>query len=225
MLPSSWTQLLLEHMDHQSSRAAPHPQSHHSEISPTDTPPIPHFTIPWKLNKLSKLQAAAQTFTHSDLHWVSIIRSLMVEMQDHPIETLHARPTPNLWRQEILGRITWRRCSSRLTSSVSSVSNIIVHFPFAFGYWKIMIIFPTSGTLRNILQNNSSKTFCKHNLLFSNITIMKWIHGIQCWKHLNPDLPHACVTESFGPQLQLVLHNCTWCCTPATDVHPTGWNL
>ena len=141
------------------------------------------------------------------------------------IETLHARLTPNLWRQEILGRITWRRCSSRLTSSVSSVSNIIVHFPFAFGYWKIMIIFPTSGTLRNILQNNSSKTFCKHNLLFSNITIMKWIHGIQCWKHLNPDLPHACVTESFGPQLQLVLHNCTWCCTPATDVHPTGWNL
>ena len=44
---------------------------------------------------------------------------------------------------------------------------------------------------------------------------MKWIHGIQCWKHLNPDLPHACVTESFGPQLQLVLHNCTCCYTPA----------
>ena len=50
---------------------------------------------------------------------------------------------------------------------------------------------------------------------------MKWIHGIQCWKHLNPDLQHACVTESFGPQLQLQLqlHNCTWCCTTATDVH------
>ena len=54
------------------------------------------------------------------------------------------------------------------------------NFPFAFDYWKIMIIFPTSRTLRSILQNNSSKTFCKHNLLFPNITIMKWIHGIQC---------------------------------------------
>ena len=114
------------------------------------------------------------------------------------IETLYARLTLNLWRQEILGRITWRRCSSCLPYSVSSVSNIIVHFPFAFGYWKIMIIFPASGTLQNILQNISSKLFCKHYLLFSNITIMKWIHGIQCWKHLNPNLPHACVTESFG---------------------------
>ena len=36
-----------------------------------------------------------------------------------------------------------------------------------------MIIFPTSGTLRNILQNNFNKTFCKHNLLFSNITIIE----------------------------------------------------
>ena len=137
MLPSSWTQLLLEHMDHKSSRAAPHPQSSHSEISPPDTPPIPHFTLHWKPNQLSRLQAAAQT--HSYLHRVSIIRSLMLEMQDHPIETLHARLTTNLWRQEILGRITWRRCSSLLASSVSSVSNIIVNFPFAFSYWKIMI--------------------------------------------------------------------------------------
>ena len=49
---------------------------------------------------------------------------------------------------------------------------------------------------------------------------MKWIHGIQCWKHLNSDLPHACVTESFGPptatatvtaQSHLVLHICNWC--------------
>ena len=94
----------------------------------------------------------------------------------------------------------------------------IIFFCFAFGCWKIMILFPTFGTLRNILQNSISKTFCKHNLLFSNITIMKWIHRIQCWKHLNPDLPHLCVTESFGPQLQLVLHNCTWCSTPVTDV-------
>ena len=52
------------------------------------------------------------------------------------------------------------------------VNPLILHFPFAFGYWKIMIIFPTSGTLRNILQNNFSKTFWKHNLLFSNITII-----------------------------------------------------
>ena len=108
----------------------------------------------------------------------------------------------------------------------SATSKAYRLFPFAVGYWKIMIIFPTSGTLRNVLQNNSSETFCKHNLLFSNITIMKWIHGIQCWKHLNPDLPHACVTESFGPQLQLQLqlqlHNRTWCCTLATDVHTTA---
>ena len=64
-------------------------------------------------------------------------------------------------------------------------------FSFAFGYWKIMIIFPTSGSLRRILQNTSSKTFWKHNLLFSNITIMKWIHKIQCWKHLNPTTHHG----------------------------------
>ena len=36
------------------------------------------------------------------------------------LREIHARLTPNL------GRITWRRCSSRLPSSVSSVSNIIV---------------------------------------------------------------------------------------------------
>ena len=81
-----------------------------------------------------------------------------------------------------------------------------------------MILFPTSRALQNILQDNSSKTFLKHNLFFSNITSMEWIHRIQCWKHLNPDLPHACVTESFGPQLQLVLYTCTWGCTPANDV-------
>ena len=81
-----------------------------------------------------------------------------------------------------------------------------------------MIIFPTSGALRNILKNYSSKTFCKHNLLLSNIKIMIWIQGIQCLNHLNPNLPHASVTESFGPQLQLVLHTFTWCSTPATDV-------
>ena len=45
-------------------------------------------------------------------------------------------------------------------------------FSFAFGYRKIMITFTTSGTLRNILKNNSSKIFSKHNLLFSTITIM-----------------------------------------------------
>ena len=81
-----------------------------------------------------------------------------------------------------------------------------------------MIIFPTSRALRNILQNNFCKTFCKHNLLLSNITIMIWIQGIQCLNHLNPNLPHASVTESFGPQLQLVLHTFTWCSTPVTDV-------
>ena len=37
--------------------------------------------------------------------------------------------------------------------------NINFNFPFAFSYWKIKIIFPTSRTLRNLLQNNSSKTF------------------------------------------------------------------
>ena len=135
MLPSSWAQLLLEHMVlHDLSwtqttslpAAASHPQSHHFEISPKDTPLTPHFTISWKPNKISRLQASAPTFTHSDLHWVSITRSLMVETQDHPKKTLTARPTPNLWWQEILGRITWHRCSSRLTSSVSSVSIIII---------------------------------------------------------------------------------------------------
>ena len=64
-------------------------------------------------------------------------------------------------------------------------------FSFAFGYWKIMIIFPTSGSLRRILQNSSSKIFWKHNLLFSNITIMKRIHKIPCWKHLNPTTQHG----------------------------------
>ena len=46
-----------------------------------------------------------------------------------------------------------------------------------------------------------AKTFCKQNLLFSNITIMKRIDGIQCWKHLNPDPPHANVTESWRKKM------------------------
>ena len=115
--------------DHQSSSSCP----------TSSEPPLwnnPHRQTPksspynsLKTKSISRLPAAAPTFTHSDLHWVSIIRSLIMEMQDHLIETLHARLTPNLWRQEIPGRITWRRCSSCLPSSVSSVSNIIVQ-PF-----------------------------------------------------------------------------------------------
>ena len=51
-----------------------------------------------------------------------------------------------------------------MRETLNLLTNEDKNFPFAFGYWKIMIIFPTSGTLRNILQNNSSKTFCKlHN--------------------------------------------------------------
>ena len=74
------------------------------------------------------------------------------------------------------------------------------YFPFAFDYWKIMIIFPNSWTLRNPLPNNYSKTFCKHNYFFSNITTMKWIHGIQCWKHLNPEQTNKRVGYTFVPQ-------------------------
>ena len=120
----------LQDSDHQSSNScttSSEPPLYNIPHRNTLNPTLFTLTIPWKSNKISRLQAAAPTFTHSDLHWVSIIRSLMVEMQDHPTETLHARPTPNLWRQEILGRITGRRCSSCLPSSVSSVYNIIVH--------------------------------------------------------------------------------------------------
>ena len=117
------------------------------------------------------------------------------------LETLHARSTLNLWQQKILGRITWRSCSSHLTSFVSSVSNIIIHFPFAFCYWKIMIKFTIFVVLRNILQNYSSKTCCKLNLLFLDITTMKWIHGNKAPE--SPDLPPASIC--FGTQLQLLL--------------------
>ena len=83
--------------------------------------------------------------------------------------------------QLILQEVNLSDKTARRTGLLSALSSqLISPLPFAFGYWKIMIIFSTSGTLRNILQNNSSKTFSKHNLLFSNITIMKWIHGIQC---------------------------------------------
>ena len=41
---------------------------------------------------------------------------------------------------------------------------------------------------------------------------------IQCCKQLHPDLSHACMTERFGPHMQLVSHTCAWCCTPATGV-------
>ena len=43
-----------------------------------------------------------------------------------------------LWRQEILGRITWRKYSSRLLSSVSSVSNIIVHKSMSLLYIRML---------------------------------------------------------------------------------------
>ena len=69
------------------------------------------------------------------------------------LKILHARPTPNLRRQEILGKIIWCGCSSCCHSSVSSVSNIIFHSLGAFGYRKIQIIFLPSEALSNTLQN------------------------------------------------------------------------
>ena len=51
------------------------------------------------------------------------------------------------------------------------------------------------------------------------MTIMKFIHRIQCCKHLNPICHmHTYVTESLGLRLPLVAHTCAWCCTPATGV-------
>ena len=127
------------------------------------------------------------------------------------IETLHGRLTPNLWRQEILGRITWRRCSSCLPSSVSSFSNIIVHFPFAFGYWKIMIIFPTSGTLRDILQNNSSKNLA--NIIYCYQTSQLWSGstGFSAESTWTP-ICHMHVWQ------RVLDPNCNWCCTTAPGV-------
>ena len=48
---------------------------------------------------------------------------------------------------------------------------------------------------------------------------MKWIHGIQCCKHLHTDLSHACMRESLEPHLQLVLHTCDWCSTLLDQLH------
>ena len=70
-------------------------QSYSSCTTSSETPlwNIPHrhtldpslFTLKFSchLNKISRLLAAAPTFTHWDLHWVSKI-SFMVETQDHP---------------------------------------------------------------------------------------------------------------------------------------------
>ena len=124
------------------------------------------------------------------------------------LETLHARSTLNLWQQKILGRITWRSCSSHLTSFVSSVSNIIIHFPFAFCYWKIMIKFTIFVALRNILQNYSSKTCCKLNLLFLDITTMKWIHGNKA-----PESRSATCKHLFWNPTATAVATFIWYCT------------
>ena len=51
---------------------------------------------------------------------------------------------------------------------------------------------------------------------------MKWIHGIQCWKHLNPDPPHARMTKSFGPDTwnPYIYTNMHLIYTPS---HPNTW--
>ena len=71
---------------------------------------------------------------------------------------------------------------------------------------------PPEQSAKNVL----TKTLSKDDLLFSNAIFMKWIHRIQFCKHLNPQ--HVCLTESFGPQLRLMLHTWNWCCTLATGV-------
>ena len=46
-----------------------------------------------------------------------------------------------------------------------------------------------------------AKTVCIHNVLFSNLTIMKWIHWIQCSKHLNPNLISEMQDIGIGDRL------------------------
>ena len=138
------------------------------------------------------------------------------------IEILPIQSTLNLWRQDIPGGMTWGLWNTNCQFVCSTSSRLLclqynIPFSLRLRLQENTYYISNFRSLPEHCKIILAKTFCKHNLF--KHTIMKWIHGIQCWKHLNPDPPHACVKESFETQLQLQLHNCTWCCTNATAVN------